>query len=48
MNGRVDGDYSRLFSFSGAVLRGYSLKLFKPRRRTNLRKNIFSNRVVDL
>ena len=46
--GHVDVDYSSFFSLGGGVLRGHSMKLFKPRCRTNLRKNIFSNRVVDL
>ena len=30
-----------------SVTRGHCLKLFKPRARTNLGKNVFSHRVVD-
>ena len=48
MKEHVDVDYSSFFSFFGGVLRGHSMKLFKPRCHTNLCKNIFSNRVVDL
>ena len=40
MNRHVHVDYSRFFSLSGGVLRGHSMKLFKPRCRTNLRKYI--------
>ena len=46
--GHADVDYSRLFSLSGGVLRGHSMKLFKPRCRTNLRKSILSDRMVDV
>ena len=40
-------DYKRLFSLSGCVLRANSMKLFKPTCRSNLRKDIFSNKVMD-
>ena len=48
IKGLEDVDYSRLFSLSSGILRGHSMKLFKPRCHTNLFKNIFCNRVVDL
>ena len=48
MKARVIVDLSIFFSLSGSVLRGRAMKLFKTGCRANLRKNIFSNRVVDL
>ena len=34
MKGYVDVDYNKFFSLSGGVLRGHSMKRFKPRCRT--------------
>ena len=48
IKGHVDVDYSTFFSLSGGILRGYFMKLFKPRYHTNLHTHKFSNRVVDL
>ena len=48
MKGHVDVDYSSFFSLSDGVFRAHSMKLFKPRFHTNLRKDIFSIRVADL
>ena len=47
MNGYEDIDSSRLFTLSSTGLRGHSLKLFKERSRLLLRKQTFTQRVVD-
>ena len=38
MKGHANVDYSRLFSLSGGILHGHSMKLFKRRCRANLHK----------
>ena len=48
MKGLEDVDYSKFFLLSSGVPQGRSMKLFKPRCPTNLHKNLFSNKVVDL
>ena len=47
LNGYEDIDSSRLFTLSSTGLRGHSLKLFKERSRLLLRKQTFTQRVVD-
>ena len=49
VNNLVDIPFDSLFTFSHNVnLRGHSLKLFVQRSNLNIRKNFFSNRVVDI
>lgn len=45
----IDGlDRSFFFSHDGSsVTRGHHLKIIKPRARLNLRKNVFSHRVIN-
>ena len=47
LNGYEDIDSSRLFTLSSTGLRGHSLKLFKERSRLLLRKQTFTQCVVD-
>ena len=47
LNGYEDIDSSRLFTLSSTGLRGHSLKLFKERSRLLLRKQTFTQHVVD-
>ena len=47
LNGYKDIDSSRFFTLSSTGLRGHSLKLFKERSRLVLRKQTFTQRVVD-
>ena len=47
LNGYEDIDSSRFFTLSSIELHGHSLKLFKERSRLLLRKQTFTQRVVD-
>ena len=47
LNGYEDIDSSRFFTLSSTGLSGHSLKLFKERSRLVLRKQTFTQRVVD-
>ena len=47
LNGYEDIDSSRLFTLSSTGLHGHSLKLFKERSRLLLRKQTFTQHVVD-
>ena len=42
-----DSNSDLYFKFSGTGLRGHSLKLYKPQSRLDIRKYLFSHRVVD-
>ena len=47
LNGYEDIDFSRFFRLSSTGLRGHSLTLFKERSRLLLRKQTFTQHVVD-
>ena len=47
INGKYSIDSEKLFEFDDGNRRGHSKKLFKRRSRLNLRKFVFSNRVID-
>jgi len=49
LTGREHVNYSKLFELADVTsgLRGYSVKLFKPRCRTKVRQNFFSSSVVN-
>ena len=40
-------EFKNYFKLASSNLRGYSLKLFKPRCNLNVRKFDFSNRIID-
>ena len=48
LNGNYKIDKDSYFQISDNSTRGHPVKLFKPRCRTELRRNFFSHRVVDM
>ena len=48
IHGLVDADSDQFFEYSNSITRGHSFKLRKPKCRTNIRLNFFSNRVIDI
>ena len=47
MKGIVDLNYATFFKLSTNNTRGHELKLFKQRNRLNVRRNFFSQRIVE-
>ena len=47
MKGIVDLNYTTFFKLSTNNTRGHELKLFKQRSRLNVRRNFFSQRIVE-
>ena len=47
MKGIVDLNYKNFFKLSTNNTRGHELKLFKQRSRLNVRRNFFSQRIVE-
>ena len=48
IHGLVDTNATEFFEFSKTKTRGHAFKLRKPKCRTDVRQNFFSNRVVEL